>query len=222
MDKAVNHRSNPTQDQPTRQSERRAEIVQIACDLFARDGYHKTSMSAVAEAAGMAKATIYHYFRSKEEILVSVQRGFEEFLTERRSSREETDAPVADELKALILDILELIYSNPSMVRVFFQHIDDPSGDYRDELVRSRKRLEDLIEDQISAGIRRGEIKHEFDPRLTTLAILGMCNWSYLWNQRQRYEPGYIADQFWALISKGFIPDNNSSGPAPTKRSPKS
>jgi len=48
---------------------RRAEIVEIAARLFDRHGYHSTSMDDIAEAVGLRKPSLYHYFKSKDQIL---------------------------------------------------------------------------------------------------------------------------------------------------------
>ena len=45
---------------------RRREMLDIAAAMFAREGYHGTSMRALAERAGVNPASLYHYFRSKE------------------------------------------------------------------------------------------------------------------------------------------------------------
>jgi len=52
--------------------ERRAEIITAARDLFHTQGYEKTTMRQVMGKLGIAKGTIYHYFRSKEELLEAV------------------------------------------------------------------------------------------------------------------------------------------------------
>lgn len=52
--------------------ERRAEIIAAARELFDTQGYEKTTMRHVMERLGIAKGTIYHYFRSKEELLEMV------------------------------------------------------------------------------------------------------------------------------------------------------
>lgn len=52
--------------------ERRAQIIAVAAQHFARDGVVGTSMSAVAKEAGVARTLIYHYFPGKEELLGAV------------------------------------------------------------------------------------------------------------------------------------------------------
>lgn len=54
-----------------RTEEKRREIVEIAAQLFEELGYERTSMSLISERVGGSKATLYGYFRSKEEILLA-------------------------------------------------------------------------------------------------------------------------------------------------------
>jgi TetR/AcrR family transcriptional regulator, mexJK operon transcriptional repressor len=59
---------------PSRADRKRAEIIEIAQDLFFREGYAGTSMSQIAAAVGGSKTTLYSYFKSKEELLLAVVR----------------------------------------------------------------------------------------------------------------------------------------------------
>src|SRR5688572_11006272 len=52
--------------------DQRQAILEQAARLFARQGYSATSMNQVAQACGLSKATLYHYFRDKYSMLVSI------------------------------------------------------------------------------------------------------------------------------------------------------
>ena len=65
---------------------RRAAVVALAADLFDRGGYASISMEQIAAAAGIAKPTLYHYFRSKDEILRGVHESFITTLLSARMS----------------------------------------------------------------------------------------------------------------------------------------
>jgi AcrR family transcriptional regulator len=57
---------------PGESTHRRDEILDTALRLFARDGFAATGIRAIAGEVGIREATIYHYFRSKEEILEAI------------------------------------------------------------------------------------------------------------------------------------------------------
>ena len=63
--------------------ETRDAIDRAAVELFARLGYHATPMRAIASEAGVQPAAIYHWYSSKEAILVALQDDFMERLTEK-------------------------------------------------------------------------------------------------------------------------------------------
>ena len=75
-----------------RTEEKRREIVDVAAELFEKNGFDRTSMSMIAERLGGSKATLYGYFKSKEELLDAVlvydvteqaERLMNEFLSQK-------------------------------------------------------------------------------------------------------------------------------------------
>jgi AcrR family transcriptional regulator len=75
-----------------RTEEKRREIVDVAAELFEKHGFDRTSMSMIAEKLGGSKATLYGYFKSKEELLDAVlvydvteqaERLMNEFLSQK-------------------------------------------------------------------------------------------------------------------------------------------
>jgi AcrR family transcriptional regulator len=60
---------------------KRGLIMQHALELFASRGFESTSIGDIAEQAGISKGLLYHYFESKEELLLSIlHQGFDEML----------------------------------------------------------------------------------------------------------------------------------------------
>jgi len=55
-----------------RKEQHRLEILQTAEQVFARNGYHPTTMDAIAESCGWSKGTLYLYFKSKEDLFFSI------------------------------------------------------------------------------------------------------------------------------------------------------
>ena len=53
-------------------AERREQLLSVAMDVFAREGYHQTSMNDVAEAAGITKPVLYQHFSSKRELYLAL------------------------------------------------------------------------------------------------------------------------------------------------------
>ena len=60
-----------------RRTDTRSQIREVALELFAEQGYDKTSLREIAERLGITKAAVYYHFKTKEEILASL---FDEFF----------------------------------------------------------------------------------------------------------------------------------------------
>ena len=68
--------------------------------VFARDGYHTSSVGDIAEEAGVAHGLLYHYFSSKEEVLATVFR--ETGVAARTFARvEQSDEPADEQLRGI-------------------------------------------------------------------------------------------------------------------------
>jgi AcrR family transcriptional regulator len=62
-----------TEEQNTEiREERKAEIMKVALELFANEGFHTTSISKIAKKAGISKGLLYNYFESKEQLLIEI------------------------------------------------------------------------------------------------------------------------------------------------------
>lgn len=76
-------------------------ITQCAMTLFARNGYEATTIDAVAEAAGISRRTFFHYFKSKDDILLSQQAGIGEQLIAALRAEPEAETPWKTLLSAM-------------------------------------------------------------------------------------------------------------------------
>lgn len=68
--------SSKARGQYAKGAERREQIIQTATDVFATEGFEGTALKRVAELVGVKEATLFHYFKGKQELLTAV-------LTER-------------------------------------------------------------------------------------------------------------------------------------------
>jgi AcrR family transcriptional regulator len=101
-----------------REESRRA-IVEHALRLFGANGYDRTSMKAIAEAAGMSPGLIYHYFESKERLLHAL---FEESMADVRASFAEADAAPTpnDRIAALVRASFRILRGNLAFWRLSY------------------------------------------------------------------------------------------------------
>ena len=195
-----------TLPKPTRGSgadERRRHLVDVAAELFDRRGYHATTVEDIAAAAGLRKATIYHYFAGKDRILAAIHESFIDRLIAQHESRADLPIPPELQLLELIVDMLEVTATRRGHVRTFFEHYRELPADEQQHAREQRDRYEAIVSGLIEEAIAAGTLR-PVDVRLTTFALFGMCNWAYQWLERDgRRSPREIAYVFWDLFLNG-------------------
>ncbi|TYP82780.1 TetR family transcriptional regulator [Blastococcus xanthinilyticus] len=184
---------------------RRAQIIGVAADLFDRDGYHETSMQAIAERTGIRKASLYHYFRSKDELLVELHETLMTVVIGRHLDRRTAERlGPRDELRAMMRDVIGLMDSHPGYLRIFFESYRELPPVARSSVAAQRSRYRQLVADVITAGNELGEFRG-VDPDLTSLAVLSLMNWTYQWFGRSGpLTTDEVADHFWSLLLNGI------------------
>lgn len=183
---------------------RKREIVQGAARLFDRVGYHGVNMTMIAESAGVRKPTLYHYIKSKDEILFMLH---ELFIGTLRTNTDERIEQGADELailRGVISDTFKLLYEYPGYMRAFFEHTRELDRDQKAVIAARRDDYIRLIVSIIEKAMAKGLI-NKADPRLTANILFAIGNWPYQW-----YRPGkdpapeVMAEQSWQIFLRGL------------------
>lgn len=165
--------------EPTPRWERRyRELLGVAAAVFAEKGYAGASTRDIADRLGVRQASLYYYFPSKEAALAAIcEIGVKDFIGNLRAILAET-VPAADKLRAAIANHLSPLRSHPEAdyIRVFLRHRHElPDGPRQSVAVLART-YQSLIEQLFVQGIATGQLRQDLDPKLATLALLGLCN----------------------------------------------
>jgi AcrR family transcriptional regulator len=160
--------------------ETRDEIDRAAIELFARLGYHATSMRAIAAAAGVQPAAIYHWYPSKEAILVHLQDDFMERLTENVVAAMDRHERAALKLAAAVRE--HVVFHGVHRLAAFVtdSEIRALTEDPRGALIAQRDDYQAIFSAMIRDGIRDGSLRAS-DAHVATYAILLQCTGVALW-----------------------------------------
>ncbi|GJL69249.1 MAG: fatty acid metabolism regulator protein [Nitrospirales bacterium] len=178
--------SNPRAQRKQREYEARREEILLAAERrFSQNGFFKTSMAEIAEAAQFAMGTVYRFFKSKEDIYISlVEAKVEELL---RLSEEATHSrlPAQEKLRAVIQVKLAFADQNRAFFRIYVSEWSGFEWTVKSafgERVWKRYLAQiDLVANLIKEGIKTGEFR-KVNPKDTSLAFHGMLNSTiYLW-----------------------------------------
>jgi AcrR family transcriptional regulator len=184
--------------------ERHQQIVDASARLFQISGYEAVTMQDIADKIGIAKPTLYHYFRSKDEILLAIHEDFIEILLERLAERVEDTHGPEQIIEGVMHDVLSLMDTHLGHVRVFFEHHRELPEESRSEMRRRRDEYELAVEEQFRLAMDAGTMRVA-SPRLATLAVFGMCNWAYQWYRSGgALSSDDIASNFWDFLYNGL------------------
>jgi AcrR family transcriptional regulator len=185
---------------------RREELIKAAAELFEEHGYADTSVEDVAAAVGIAKATLYHYFKSRDELLFEVHSHFLRLVVERFEKRERDGLSLIERLRGVVVDTLVLMDSHPGHVRVFLEHFRDLPAPLQRRIRIRRDVYAEKVEQLFVDAVLEGTLR-PLDPRLATLSLFGMSNWSYQWYRRGgSMTAEQIADVLWDYFYSGVRP----------------
>jgi TetR/AcrR family transcriptional regulator, cholesterol catabolism regulator len=158
----------------------REAIHEAALELFARLGYHATSMRAIAAAAQVQPAAIYHWYSNKEAILVQLQDDFMERLTAKvLAAMARHDRP-ALRLAAAVREHVVFHGLHSKAAFVTDSEIRALTDAPRRALIDKRDDYQAIFSEQIRDGIRDGSLRAS-DARVATYAILLQCTGVALW-----------------------------------------
>lgn len=160
--------------------ETREAIDRAAIKLFARLGYHATSMREIASAAGIQPAAIYHWYPSKEAILVRLQDDFMDRLTENVVSAMEPQRRPALRLAAAVREHVVFHGLNTQAAFVTDSEIRALGPGPRKALISQRDAYEEIFAAEIRAGVEDGSLRSS-NPRVASYAILLQCTGVALW-----------------------------------------
>lgn len=195
----------PSQDSFSTQADAvRQFILGQAASLFRSNGYKSTSLGEIAQAVGRSKAGLYHYFPSKEDILVGIAHAAIDSLIEQLNGALSKNISLEEQLKELVVGRVEVIAQEQDAMATFWQERTSLPEDLYGGLVQRMSAYLDEILTLLGKCQKSGIIQRDQDIQMVMLALIGMTGWSYLW-----YRPGgrlsarEIGEAFWCVFWEG-------------------
>jgi AcrR family transcriptional regulator len=183
---------------------RKREIVEGAARLFDHVGYHGVNMSMIAEAAGVKKPTLYHYIKSKDEILFMLHELFIGTLRKNTDARIEQGADELAILRGVLVDTFRLLHDYPGYMRAFFEHTRELGREQWDVIATKRDEYIAVIVRIIEKAMAKGLI-NKAPARLTANCLFAIGNWPYQWYRPAKDPaPEILAEQCWQIFLRGL------------------
>jgi len=158
----------------------RARILRAAAAQFHARGFEGTSMLEIAAAAGIRKSSLYHHFRSKQELLFEILRHTVDMALAGLREIAGADRPAAERLRLAVRHHVLNLVEDLDNVACFVEEGRALAAEHREAYIAQRDAYERCFRQIIEDGAASGEFA-PVDARLAGFAILGMCNWMVRW-----------------------------------------
>ncbi len=162
---------------------RREHILRVAAHLFRTRGYRGTSMRDLAEAVGFTKSSLYHHFRSKQDLLLEILQHTVDRAIRRLERIARSSLSPSERLRLAVENHIVHLIEDLDNVVCFIEEGKNLAPERLRKYIQQRDRYERFFRDIVQEGIQAGEFRPT-DVRLAGWAILGMCNWVAKWYRR--------------------------------------
>jgi len=163
-------------------AEKRRAILATAAEFFAANGYDRSSMNQLAEACGVSKALIYHYYESKEALLYDiVHTHLSDLLAAIRDV--EVTGPPGAALNRLARAILEAYRDADAQHQVQAVAMETLPAGQRAVLSALQKEMIGIVSDVLQRATPSLYAAHPEKLAPVTMSFFGMLNWFYMWHR---------------------------------------
>lgn len=153
--------------------DKRAVILDAALKTFVKRGYSETRVSEIASEAKVAEGTLYNYFQSKEDLLLSL---FDEkwggIIDDIRKKISRLDDP-NKKLKVMFSVVVRLFRKDRHLAEIFLVDVKQSSIFIKNYPVNRVVEFIELIEEILEDGKRRGIYRKDLDTHVAKMIIFG-------------------------------------------------
>jgi AcrR family transcriptional regulator len=223
----------PLARKPADQSVNRESILLAAADVLRQNGYEATTMKDIAARVGLTAASLYHHFKSKDFLLLSVlEIGLEHAIARLEPLVSDVHSPCSERLRRMIATHIIEVADNTAVGAAMVFEIrslmnarlsprngitEDDYAEFtarRESFFRRRDVFEGLFKQVIRQGMASGEFR-PVDAGIVTKAMMGAQNWVGVWYKANGRLTG---QQVAEIMADTFIHSLLSAAPQPSPR----
>ena len=156
-----------------RSVDKRRLILDAAVRVFARQGFHQSRVSDIADEAGVAYGLVYHYFQSKDEVLDTLFLERWGVMIEAILEIDRREIPAREKLQAIASFIVDSYRHDPDLMKVIIVEVTRAANTFGrahlDEISQAYEGIASIIRKAQDAGTFR----NDFSPEFATLCFYG-------------------------------------------------
>ena len=160
-------------------------ILRNAARIFAEKNYHSTTMRDISRATNVSLAGLYHYCKSKEELLYLIQDNcFGRVLESLERRLRGVDDPLT-KLRIFIENHLSFFAANMAEMKVLSHEAESLEGDLHTHVSTKKDKYTKLARRILKEIQLQQKVEQQIDLTVATYALFGMMNWIYNWYDPQ-------------------------------------
>lgn len=184
---------------------KRELIFKAAVEVFSTRGYHNTTMSEIATAAGIGKGTIYEYFSSKLQLFQQMmEKGIQTYYASF-DAEELQRKPVQERLRLIMEGHINFCRQQSRLPKLFFWETGIQDEEVKEWMLQMRKEKEAHLQELLTEGIKSGELR-DHNPYIMAFMVSGIIGsvWAPLVLDEWDVDTGLLADSIIDNIMNGI------------------
>jgi TetR/AcrR family transcriptional regulator, fatty acid metabolism regulator protein len=153
--------------------DKRRNILDAAVRVFARQGFHSTRVSDIADEAGVAYGLVYHYFDSKDEVLNELFSERWSLLLAAIEEADRSSVPPRDKLAAVAAFIVDSYRHDPELMKVIIVEVTRAANSFGRTHLAEIRRAYDSIAKIVADGQAAGAFRRDIDPAFASMSFYG-------------------------------------------------
>jgi len=154
-------------------ADKRRLILDAAIRVFARQGFHRCRVSDIAREANVAYGLVYHYFRSKDEVLDTLFTERWTLLLDAIAEADRSDTPARDKLHSIAGFIIDSYANDPDLMKVIIVEVTRAANTFGRAHLTEIRRAYESISAIVGQGQAEGAFRSDISPDFATLCFYG-------------------------------------------------
>jgi AcrR family transcriptional regulator len=190
-----------------------SRLLDAAVSLFAEKGFDATSVQEIVERAAVTKGAMYHYFKSKDDLLYEIYHGL---ISRQLADLDRIVAAglsPADTVRAVIVDLVETTTARLAEAAVFAQEMHKLADEPMAALRGQRRRYHEGLRDVVANGQAAGAFAAVASAETVTLIVFGIVNQLPQWYRPDGPKtPRQLADEIADFVLAAQAPVSPPAG----------
>jgi AcrR family transcriptional regulator len=153
--------------------DKRRQILDAAIRVFARQGFHATRVADIADEAGVAYGLVYHYFKSKDEVLNELFSQRWSLLLAAIEETDGSDATPRDKLASVAVFIVESYRHDPELMQVIIVEVTRAANSFGRTHLEEIRRAYESIAKIVADGQDSGDFRGDVAPMFASMSFYG-------------------------------------------------